>query len=458
VSAHMHEVPAKFLSKWQGTTNVMADIFDVPAGLIMRVLPKQIEVLISSHTPKNPYEADEKANLHTGLYCETVMATRNLLHVPNALQDSHWKDNPDVKLNMISYLGVPLIWPDGEVFGTICVLDSKTRIYQDKYVDLLWEIKKSIEADFTIIEQQANLLASYAEVLRAVEKQEKDAEKLRLTNEELSKALSSLTKMQAQLVRSEKISALGFLVAGISHELNTPIGNCLLAASTLQCRTTEMTDEISKGISRRRIEEFVQQFGEGSEILMRGLTHAANLVSSFKQVGFDQTSLNRRHFSLKDTVSDILMTLSPSIKERNVVIKLDIPTDINIDSYPGPLWLILSNLIDNALLHGFAGRSQGEVGIYAELEANREVVNLIVRDDGVGISPANLPRVFDPFFTTTLGQGRSGLGLHIAYNHVTTVLGGTIEVESVLKEGTSFKLAFPRVAPLAAVDTAAVNQ
>lgn len=458
MSAHMHEVPAKFLSKWQDTTNVMAEIFDVPAGLIMRLLPEQIEVLISSHTPNNPYEADEKANLHTGLYCETVMASRNLLHVPNALLDSRWKDNPDVKLNMISYLGVPLIWPDGEVFGTICVLDRKTHTYQDKYVDLLWEKKKSIEADFTIIEQQANLLASYAEVLRAVEKQEKDAEQLRRTNEELSEALSSMTKMQTQLVRSEKMSALGFLVAGISHELNTPIGNSLLAASTLQCRTTEMATQISKGISRRRMEDFFQQLGEGTEILMRGLTHAANLVSSFRQVGFDQTSLNRRHFSLKDTVSDILMTLSPAIAKGNVTVKLDIPIDINMDSYPGPLWLVLSNLINNALLHGFAGRAQGEVGIYAELLANDDVVNLIVRDDGVGISPANLPRVFDPFFTTTLGQGGSGLGLHIAYNHVTTILGGTIEVDSALKQGTRFKLAFPRVAPLADAETGGVDK
>ncbi|MFZ6775175.1 GAF domain-containing protein, partial [Undibacterium sp. SXout7W] len=93
-----------------------------------------------SHTPGNPYEAYEKANLNTGLYCETVMATRALLHVPHALEDEHWKDNPDVALNMISYLGVPLLWPDDEVFGTICVLDSKKRSYQQRYVDLLWEI------------------------------------------------------------------------------------------------------------------------------------------------------------------------------------------------------------------------------------------------------------------------------------------------------------------------------
>ncbi|MDE2429447.1 MAG: GAF domain-containing protein, partial [Burkholderiales bacterium] len=134
MSYQSHVIPENFVAKWQETTNVMADIFDVPAGLIMRVLPAQIEVLVSSHHPDNPYEAEEKANLHTGLYCETVMATRSMLHVPNALHDEHWKNNPDVALNMISYLGVPLLWPDDEVFGTICVLDSKTREFQKKYV------------------------------------------------------------------------------------------------------------------------------------------------------------------------------------------------------------------------------------------------------------------------------------------------------------------------------------
>ena len=133
----MHEVPNDFLAKWQNTTDVMADIFDVPAGLIMRVLPEQIEVLVSSHTAGNPYEADEKANLNTGLYCETVMATRGMLHVPDALADPHWANNPDVALNMVSYLGVPLLWPDDTVFGTICVLDSKHREFEQKYTILL---------------------------------------------------------------------------------------------------------------------------------------------------------------------------------------------------------------------------------------------------------------------------------------------------------------------------------
>ena len=106
-----HEVPTEYLTKWQQTIDVLANVFEVPAGLIMRVLPDEIEVLISSQTDKNPYEPYEKANLNTGLYCETVMATRAPLHVPNALKDPDWKDNPDIALNMISYIGTPFVWP-----------------------------------------------------------------------------------------------------------------------------------------------------------------------------------------------------------------------------------------------------------------------------------------------------------------------------------------------------------
>ena len=157
LSYEKHEVSEEYLAKWQKAVDVMARIFEVPAGLIMRVEPTRIEVLVSSHTADNPYEPYEKADLGSGLYCETVMKTQKQLHVPNALDDEHWKDNPDVELNMICYLGIPLIWPDNQVFGTICVLDDKTRHFSKLYQDLLWELKEIIEADFRVIEHEKEL-------------------------------------------------------------------------------------------------------------------------------------------------------------------------------------------------------------------------------------------------------------------------------------------------------------
>jgi signal transduction histidine kinase len=458
VAYQSHEIPENFLAKWQDTTNVMADIFDVPAGLIMRVLPSQIEVLVSAHKPGNPYEADEKAKLNTGLYCETVMASRALLHVPNALHDPHWENNPDVALNMVSYLGVPLLWPDDEVFGTICVLDNKTRNFRDKYVELLWEIKKSIESDFKLIEQQERLLASNAELLAAIAQQKSDAAKLQQSNEQLNLALSTLTRMQAELLRSEKNAALGSLVAGVSHELNTPIGNSLMAASTLQFHVEEFAGQMEQGLTRGQMREFVQTVHQGSDILMRSLGQAAKLVGSFKQVAVDQASMSRRSFNLAATVDAILAALAPTIRDSGQQVRSTIAPDIVLDSCPGALGHVLSNLLDNALQHAFVDGASGCISIAAEPDTGQGVV-LRVSDDGVGIPQADLGRVFDPFFTTRLGHGGSGLGLHIAYNLVTTALRGSIEVSSAPGLGACFTLTLPQLtlAPggNAAVDSAA---
>ncbi|WP_211251677.1 GAF domain-containing sensor histidine kinase [Andreprevotia chitinilytica] len=430
------------MNKWQNTTNVMADIFEVPAGLIMRVMPEEIEVLVSAHKEGNPYEATEKARLNTGLYCETVMASRAMLHVPNALQDEHWKTNPDVALNMISYLGVPLLWPDEEVFGTICVLDNKTRQFHTKYVELLWEIKKSIENDFKVIEQQARLLASNEELIEAIARQKRDADQLQRANEQLNLALASVTQMQAELLRAEKNAALGALVAGVAHELSTPIGNCLMTASTLQHLSQKISGDVDQGITRSHMHTFVQTVQDGMELLMRNLGRAGKLVGSFKQIAVDPSSMPRSRFNLRVTV-DTVCAIAEIRSSGYQVLNL-IPSDIEMDSYASAFGDVLSELLDNALRHAFAGREQGAVTISAQrLDDGR--VQLSVRDDGNGIAPEDIGRVFDPFFTTRLGQGGSGLGLHTAYNLVTCVLHGTVAVESTPGAGTCFTLTMPQL-------------
>ncbi len=149
-----HDVPPGYLNKWQGILDRVAATIPVPAALVMRVWPEQIEVLLSSLSDGNPYEEHEKADLGTGLYCEAVMASRAPLFVANALDDPLWQDNPDVKLNMINYYGVPLVWPDESIFGTLCVLDGKTHHYGQIYRDVLWQVKTLIEADFAAIKAQ----------------------------------------------------------------------------------------------------------------------------------------------------------------------------------------------------------------------------------------------------------------------------------------------------------------
>lgn len=417
----VHEVPDDFLAKWQNTTNVMADIFEVPAGLIMRVLPEQIEVLVSSHTAGNPYEADEKANLNTGLYCETVMATRAMLAVPDALADPDWMNNPDVALNMISYLGVPLVWPDDTVFGTICVLDSKHRSFDQKYADLLWEIKKGIESDFKVILQQERLITS---------------------NAELRDALERLSKTQADLLRVERIAALGSMVVGIAHALNTPLGNAVLAATTLQEKASEFNASMEVGITRAHMHNFADSVAQGANMLARSLGRATELVDNFKQIAADQSTPNRRRFMLKDAVTETMLVLESSISESGCSVQCVIPAGIEIDSYPGALGQVLSNLVRNALLHAFVGRAPGSITLTAEM-AGENAVRIKVSDDGAGIPETHLGRIFDPFFTTRLGTGGSGLGLHTAYNLVTGPLQGSIDVESVHGQGACFNVTLP---------------
>lgn len=448
MSSHASAIPEAFLAKWQNTTNVMAGVFDVPAGLIMRVLPEQIEVLVSSDSEGNPYEADEKARLNTGLYCETVMATRGLLHVPNALEDEHWRCNPDVALNMISYLGVPLLWPDNEVFGTICVLDSKTRNYQHRYVELLWEIKKSIERDFVLMEQKEQLEASNAELRLSMLQQAAFSLKLAQSNQDLHAALMRLTSLQDELLRSEKMAALGAVVAGISHELNTPIGNSLLAASTLQSRAADFAQEMERGLTRSRMQEFVGTVEQGAGILMRSLDQAAKLVGSFKQVADEQAADGRRRFDLGEMVRNVLLELDEAISDSGDRVVCCIGPGIQMDSYPDQLGQVLTQLIANAVQHAFLPGLAGTVTIAAEPDGNGHVA-IAVRDDGLGIPQDNLARVFDPFFTTRMGKGGSGLGLHIVYKLVTSTLHGSVEVSSAEGAGACFTVTLPMSAPVA---------
>jgi signal transduction histidine kinase len=185
---------------------------------------------------------------------------------------------------------------------------------------------------------------------------------------------------------------------------------------------------------------------KAGDILMRNLQRAADLVVSFKQVAADQTSSQRREFSVAEAVSEIMLTLSPTLKKTSFTVTQDIPGDLIMDSYPGPLGQVITNLVNNALLHGFEGRQTGAVSILVQ-PGDEGWLELTVKDNGTGIPRANLSRIFDPFFTTKLGAGGSGLGLNIAHNIVTGVLGGRIRVQSEPGAGAEFTLNLPLIAP-----------
>lgn len=269
---------------------------------------------------------------------------------------------------------------------------------------------------------------------------------LRQSNAELVEANRNLVETRKQLIQSEKLAALGAMVAGIAHELNTPIGNSLMLASLLKDDTEQLSTALTSGLGRSKLVDYLAKTGEAAEILMRSLQHAADLVASFKQVAVDRASVQRRRFCLRNVVDEILLTLEPGLRRTTHKIVCRIPSGINMDSYPGPLGQVISNLINNAVLHAFDGRQKGRIEISAEQE-EPDQVRITVRDNGAGIKETHVARVFDPFFTTRLGQGGSGLGLSIVYSLVNDVLGGRIEVSSREGEGSCFTLTLPLVAP-----------
>jgi PAS domain S-box-containing protein len=269
---------------------------------------------------------------------------------------------------------------------------------------------------------------------------------LEQANGNLSEALQTLELARDSLVQSEKLASLGALVAGVAHEINTPVGNGLIVASALDERVRDFAVAMGQPMQRSRLELFVNETQTAVDLLVRSLTRAATLVTSFKQVAVDQTSSQRRTFELAELVDEVVLTISPTTRRAQCKVEVQIAPLPVLDSFPGPLVQVLTNLINNALVHGFADGRTGCITISA-VPASASQIEITVQDDGAGIAPKHIKRIFDPFFTTRMGQGGSGLGLHIVHNIVTGVLGGRIDVHSGRGQGARFVMVVPVVAP-----------
>ncbi|WP_051711502.1 ATP-binding protein [Andreprevotia chitinilytica] len=263
--------------------------------------------------------------------------------------------------------------------------------------------------------------------------------------QELEARNAELNVAMEKLVQSEKLASLGSLVAGVAHELNTPIGTALTAASTLQDEGKRFGVQLDAGnLKRSELGNFIAKVRDGNDIVTRNLERAGDLIHHFKQVAVDTASTRRRVFDLRATLDEVFATLAPMYRRTQHQILIEIAKGIELDSYPGPLGQIMTNLVSNSLIHGFDGVERGTIRISASEAPDN--VQLVYEDDGLGI-PANLhKRVFDPFFTTRLGQGGSGLGLYLVYNLVTGSLGGELKLESAPAHGARFTLILPKQA------------
>ena len=265
----------------------------------------------------------------------------------------------------------------------------------------------------------------------------------------LQSAIEDLQRTQEELVRSEKLASLGSLVAGVAHELNTPIGNAVMVSSTLRDLQQQFDDSVAQGLKRSTLQQFQAQWREATEVVERNLRRAAELIASFKQVAVDQSSYQRRPFELGEVLHEMSLTLSPTLRRSQVELIDQVSSGIHMDSYPGPLTQVLMNLLNNAVVHAFENHpGPREVRIKGEALPNQRV-RITVSDNGCGVPKAHLSRLFDPFFTTKLGRGGSGLGLHIVYTLITGPLGGRVKVSSAPGQGCTFTLELPDKAPQA---------
>jgi PAS domain S-box-containing protein len=262
-------------------------------------------------------------------------------------------------------------------------------------------------------------------------------------NKELERNVQDLRDMQQQLVEAEKMASLGGLVAGIAHEINTPLGISVTSATSMHEELDNLKKEFEQGsLKRSQLDGFFGQAGQACNILHNNLKRASELVNSFKQVAVDQTVDEVRSINLDSYCHEVLTSLGPKLKHSPVKVITECDSLIELETHPGAIYQVISNLIINSLIHAYDDGQEGSIRISGALDGDEIVIDF--QDDGKGIEPDALKRIFEPFYTTRRGQGGSGLGLSIVYNIVTATLRGAIKVESTPGQGTHFRIVIPR--------------
>ncbi|MCW8885616.1 MAG: HAMP domain-containing histidine kinase, partial [Motiliproteus sp.] len=273
----------------------------------------------------------------------------------------------------------------------------------------------------------------------------KSEQSLKQTRRRLEASISELREAQENLLDVEKKAVLASVVAGVTHDVNTPLGVCITAASTLRERNYELISLYHQGnVSRAKMEDYQAVAKESTEIVLNNLRKATELIRNFKQLAVDQSSEQRRRFNLRDYLDDIVLGLSSKLRTTEHQLRIECSEDIQLDSYPGALYQVISNLIMNSLIHGFSDQKSGS--IYIEAKQVGDHLEMIYRDDGKGMDANTEKHCFDSFFTTRREQGGSGIGTHVIKTLVEETLAGSISLNTAPDKGVEFKISFPVVA------------
>jgi len=319
--------------------------------------------------------------------------------------------------------------------------------YEEEYLDSLGNLRHWLVNKMPLLDAEGEI-EHIVTVALDIGERKRGEQEMRKARDAAETALRNLRETQASLIEAEKLAALGRLVAGVAHEVNNPVGISLTVASALERKTGVFAAEVARGELRRSsLNDFLQTSRDASSQLVANLNRAAELIQSFKQVAADRNYSDQRTFDLADLTEQVVMSLRPGLRKRNLTLTVDCQPNLMMNSYPGPYGQVLTNLFLNSVAHAFPDSRPGTIDIQVR-ESGKDNVEIIFSDDGCGMSLDVRRRAFDPFFTTRRDQGGTGLGLHIVYSIVTNRLGGRLDLDSEPGSGTRIQIILPRVAPL----------
>jgi signal transduction histidine kinase len=343
----------------------------------------------------------------------------------------------DVDFNV--WMGAPMFYQN-KVLGAIILQSYDNAIgYDDDDLKLLTFVADHIAAALSRKQADEALRMAHAHLADG-------SAALQAKNRELETTLMHLGMAQGELVRQEKLASLGALVAGIAHEVNTPLGICVTAVSHLAEEILQVRQALSeKSLTENNLQAFFESTDEILRILTSNTQRASGLIRSFKQVAVDQSSDDIREIALAEYIEETLKSLRPKLKRTRHAIAVECDPELRVHSVPGALSQILTNLVINSIIHGFEHIEEGRI----QISAHRTGKDLTIdyQDNGSGMTSDALKHLFDPFYTTKRGRGGSGLGANIIYNLVTAKLGGSIAVDSAPGAGLHYRIRLPMQPP-----------
>ncbi len=322
----------------------------------------------------------------------------------------------------------------------LALLDEIARL--NKIINVLMDrAEQSINegSDFSYLQ---TTIALEDKVLRRTEELHDALDKLAQSNEELDLSLKALHETQQHLIESEKMAALGALVAGVAHEINTPIGIALTTNSHINNETSQIRNALKTStMTKTRFEDYLNEVDDGCNLSLRNLERASDLIKRFKQVATHQNDLNRQCVDVVEVVKDICSTMSHTLKDKQITLAIEGQGPIIANTYPGAISQIITNLVANSAQHAFT--EKGSHNIQISIQRTQTDISLLCADNGRGVPRDIIKHIFEPFYTTRRGSGGTGLGLHIAYNLATEVLEGDIQCSLPNEGGTLFTVKFP---------------